>query len=260
MRPLQELSAQGRLSRPVVDAHRTWTPPEPVRRAVMVHRWDDLSFIHWPCEPHSIQRLLPPGLEVDPFDGAGWIGLIPFRLTVCLPGTPAIPWVSSCPEINVRTYVRGPDGRPGIWFFSLEAARLPAVLLARGWYHLPYKWARMRMRRQGPVVKYESRRRWPGSTYPHEEIMVSLGPSIPESDVGAVERFLIGRWRLFSPMPEGLAATQVEHPPWQLRSARVRLLRDELVLAAGLPPPSTDLLVHFSSGVRVRFARRTLLE
>ena len=37
----------------------------------------------------------------------------------------------------------GPDGREGLWFFSLDAARLEPVLVARSAYALPYKWAAM---------------------------------------------------------------------------------------------------------------------
>ena len=80
------------------------------------------------------------------------------------PVAPALPWFTSFPETNVRTYVRGPDGRVGLWFFSLDAARLEPVLVARSTYALPYMWSAMRVERDGAVVRYRSRRRWPGPT------------------------------------------------------------------------------------------------
>lgn len=123
----------------VTDSLPPWYAPERISRPVMLHRWESLSFLHWPYPADSVQALLPPGLHVDTFDGAAWVGLIPFRLTVTLPGVPPLPWLSSCPEINVRTYVRGPDGRTGIWFLSLEASRLDAVLTARQAYGLPWR-------------------------------------------------------------------------------------------------------------------------
>jgi uncharacterized protein YqjF (DUF2071 family) len=43
---------------------------------------------------------------------------------------PAVPWLSRFPEINVRIYVLDARGRSGIWFFSLDTARLAAVLAA----------------------------------------------------------------------------------------------------------------------------------
>ena len=80
------------------------------------------------------------------------------------PVAPAPPWFTSFPETNVRTYVVGPDGREGLWFFSLDAARLEPVLVARSTYALPYMWSAMRVERDGAAVRYRSRRRWPGPT------------------------------------------------------------------------------------------------
>ena len=110
--------------------------PEPIERPVMLQRWDDLTFLHWPYAPETVAQLLPPGLQVDTIDGAAWVGVVPFRLTIRAPGMPAVPWAGRFAEVNVRTYVRGPDGRRGIWFLSLDAARLGGVLLAR--QHLPH--------------------------------------------------------------------------------------------------------------------------
>jgi uncharacterized protein YqjF (DUF2071 family) len=248
------------LVEPVDERGLSITAPVRVPRAVMVHRWDRLSFVHWPCAPERIQRLLPPGLEVDTFDGTGWIGLIPFRLSVRPWGLPALPWIGRCSEANVRTYVRGVDGGRGIWFFSLEAARLPLVLAARAWYHLPYKWARMRTDVGGSSrrVRYRSTRRWP-SRGQSVSVELALGPRLDLRNASPLERFLVCRWRLYSATPEGLAVTEVDHPPWPLRRATLLSVEQSLFAAAGLPEPQGEPLVHHSSGVDVRFARRRLL-
>ncbi|GAA1038709.1 hypothetical protein GCM10009557_55470 [Virgisporangium ochraceum] len=96
-------------------------PESPVvHRPVMYQSWLDLTFLHWRYPADVVQRLLPPGLTVQEFDGSAWIGLVPFTMSgVRFPGVPALPWMSRFPETNVRTYVTGPDGSQGIWFFSL---------------------------------------------------------------------------------------------------------------------------------------------
>jgi uncharacterized protein len=237
----------------------SWRPSEPVRRAVMVQKWETLAFVHWAYDADDVQRLLPAGLAVDTFDGRAWVGLIPFRLTIRPPLLPRAPWASRFPEINVRTYVRGPDGRAGIFFLSLEASRLGAVVAARRWYRLPYMWAHIEIDASGDMVRYRSTRRWPGFRWPRTDIHIEVGAPIDAAEVTPLQRFLVARWRLYTPSPGGLVATQVEHPPWPLQDARVIECTDELLCAAGLPQPEGRPLAYFSAGVQARFARRVRL-
>src|SRR5215510_11544143 len=111
---------------------------------LMLQGWHEIAFFHWSAEPARVQRHLPTGLEVDIIDGQAWISLTPFLLTGLRP--PLCPHALGLtfPEMNLRTYAVGPDG-PGIWFFSLDAARIVAVLGARVSYGLPYYWSNMRV-------------------------------------------------------------------------------------------------------------------
>jgi uncharacterized protein len=124
-----------------------------VRRPVIYQTWSWLAFLHWSYPPAVVQRLLPAGLRVHDFDGRAWVGLTPFVLgDLRTPVAPVPPWFARFPETNVRTYVVGPDGRDGLWFFSLDADRLEPVLVARATYALPYMWSAMTVERDGPVV------------------------------------------------------------------------------------------------------------
>jgi uncharacterized protein YqjF (DUF2071 family) len=92
----------------------------------MFQGWDRITFLHWPCDAGLLQARLPGGLTIDTYEETAWIGLTPFDLTGLRPPyLPAIPGLSEFPEMNLRTYVRGPAG-PGIWFFSLDAACRPS--------------------------------------------------------------------------------------------------------------------------------------
>jgi hypothetical protein len=160
----------------------------------------------------------------------------------------------------LRTYVIGPDGRRGIWFLSLDAARLGAVLAARASYRLPYMWAHVEMRRRGSIVRYRGWRRWPA---PRADYDLSIDIGAPVSEVDAFERFVTARWHLFSParlaLPPSridLARTTVAHAPWPLHTARVLYLEETLLAAAGLPAPATEPIALFSRGVITRFAPR----
>ncbi len=160
----------------------------------MFQKWRWLTFLHWRYRPDDISPLLPPGLAPDTYDGSAWIGLTPFLLKgLRAPFMPPMPWISRFPEMNVRTYVRGPDGEPGIWFFTLEAARLAAVLGARVAYGLPYRWADMGVRLHGDTVQYTSGRKWPfGSAFANIEVQIGEPDSarnarhIPDSALPAL--------------------------------------------------------------------------
>jgi uncharacterized protein YqjF (DUF2071 family) len=216
----------------------------------MIQHWRRLTFLHWRYPPDQVQALLPAGLTVETFDGSAWVGVIPFRMAAVRPSVlPALPWLSWFPETNVRTYVHGPDGRTGIWFFSLEAARLVPVLIAQAGFGLPYRWADMSVDDHGSTVLYRSRRRWPGR--PGARCDATVRPGAP-LEPGPLDHFLTARYRLYSRYAGRLVAANAEHPPWSLYHGEVTRLDQDLAQAAGLPGPGHDPLVHTSPGVRVR--------
>jgi uncharacterized protein YqjF (DUF2071 family) len=221
----------------------------------MYQTWSCLSFLHWSYQPRVVQRLLPHGLRVHRFDGRAWVGVTPFFLEdLRTPVAPALPWFTSFPETNVRTYVVGPDGREGLWFFSLDAARLEPVLVARSTYRLPYMWSEMGVERDGSTVRYRSRRRWPGPTPATSAITVEIGPALRSEELGEFDHYLTARWQLYTTLGPVLARSNVEHEPWPLHRATVAKLEGDLVTAAGLPAPAGEPVVHWSPGVHTRIS------
>jgi uncharacterized protein YqjF (DUF2071 family) len=231
------------------------SPPWPVRWPVMYQTWSCISFLHWSYEPATVQRLLPAALQVHAFEGRAWVGVTPFFLEdLRTPVGPALPWFTSFPETNVRTYVLGPDGREGLWFFSLDAARLEPVLVARSTYRLPYVWSAMAVEQDGSVVRYRSRRRWPGPVPASARITVEVGAPLGSGEVGGLDHYLTARWQLYTTLGPVLARSTVEHEPWPLHRAVVRELETDLVAAAGLPEPEGEPMAHWSPGVRTRIS------
>lgn len=229
------------------------SPPQMIERPIMLQGWKDLTYIHWAYEPAAVQRNLPPGLVVDTFDGSAWVGLVAFHMEdIRLPRTPAVPYFGTFPETNVRTYVRGPDGRPGVWFDSLDVTRLLPVLVARASYRLPYMWSKMSIDRTGPLVSYTAQRRWPGPRRATSRFTVRRGDLVPPSSVSDLEHFLTARWGLYTRLRSRLAFAPVDHPPWPLETGTLEALDDEFLEAAGYPSPTGDPVVHYSPGVEVR--------
>jgi uncharacterized protein len=220
---------------------------------MMVQRWRQMSFLHWRFPVEAVRPLLPAGLTVHTFEGDAWVGLLPFLMDdVRAPRLPALPWLSRFPETNLRTYVRGPDGGAGIWFFSLDAARLPAVVAARLGLGLPYCWSDMSLAADGDSVEYRGRRRAPGPPGAGYHVRVRFGAEYRENELGPLEHFLTARHRLYSRPLNRLVSVDAQHQPWPLRRAELVDLRQDLTDAAGLPTPSAPPLVHASSGVQAR--------
>ncbi|MFI5891370.1 YqjF family protein [Actinoplanes sp. NPDC051513] len=239
----------------VVPEEVAHTTTRPVRRSLLVQRWTDLTFLHWPVDPALVAPLLPAGCRPDLLDGLTYVGLIAFRMEgVGFFRGPGVPYLGDFCETNVRLYSVDPDGHRAVVFLSLDAERLIPVLTARAWLHLPYMWSRMRMTRQRDVLTYTSRRRWPGPRGAASSLSVRVVDAIPEPT--PLEHFLTARWGLHTRSWGRTVHLPNDHPQWPLHRAELLSLDDELVSAAGLPNPSgPPVSVLYSPGVPVVFGK-----
>ena len=219
------------------------------RRPAGYQRWRDLLFLHWPVPRDVIRPLLPNGLEIDSLAGQAYVSLIPFVIAESRPARVPRALAARFLETNLRTYVRAPDGEPGIYFFSLEASSLLAVAAARLLYGLPYFPAAMSMRRDGADVEYVSHRR--GARDALVEVTWSIGDAMDAAVAGTRDHFLIERYNLYVARRGGLYRGRVRHPPYPLRRAAAKRLRQTVLSAAGLPTPTDPPLCHYSPGVDV---------
>ena len=145
-------------------------------------------------------------------------------------------------------YVVGPDGTPGVYFFSLDVPGRAVVLAARVGFGLPYRHARMAIERTGHRIRYRCSRT--GTPAAASDLLVETGDAVRADPLDV---FLTSRWGLFTaPRPDRVRYTPVEHDPWPLQQATVHELDDTLVAAAGLPAPQDRMIARYSPGVDVR--------
>jgi uncharacterized protein len=219
---------------------------------VMVQRWHDLLFAHWRCAVSDLRPLIPAPLIIDTFDEAAWIGVIPFLMSgVRMRATPPVPTAHAFQELNVRTYVTL-DGRPGVWFFSLDAASLLAVIGARVGIRLPYFRASMQMTKQDGTVAYTSTR-WPiaGPPASFAATYRGTGPAAPAAP-GTLDHFLTERYALYASDGKRIWRGDIVHPPWRLQTAEATIDRNSMIAAAGVRAPGHPPLLHFSAFQDVR--------
>ena len=219
--------------------HRPWPLPDgPWTHA---QTWEELAFLHWRVDAEAVRALLPPGLELDVHDGAAWLGLTPFRVTgFRVRGLPPLPLVSTFPELNVRTYVTR-DGKPGIWFFSLDAGSQLAVEAARRLYRLPYRHARMSIGRRGGFVHLESAR---GDAVLSARYRGAGDPFTAEA--GSLEAFLTERYCLYAAEDGALYRAEIHHPPWPLQRGEAAVELNTMA-PPGVELPDEEPLVHFAA-------------
>jgi len=225
-------------------AHRPWSLP--AGPWVMAQTWHDLLFAHWPVDLAALRLLLPPQLQIDTCEGQAWLGVVPFRMTgVRLRGTPALAWLSAFPELNVRTYVTC-GGKPGVWFFSLDAGNSLAVAIARAWFHLPYFRARMSCVETDGWIHYQSERTHRGAPAGLLEGRYRPVGQVFSARCGTLEYFLTERYCLYTADRRGrIICGEIHHQPWPLQKAEAEFTGNTMAEALRIALISRPLL-HFA--------------
>lgn len=230
----------------------------------MAQRWTELLFAHWPIDASVMRRLVPSSLPLDTFDGWSWLSIASFQLSRLRPRwLPALPVISTFPELNVRTYVTL-GGKAGVYFFSLDAGSALAVAGARATYHLPYFNARMQIRTEGEAgLAYESHRvDARGKPADFRARYRPTGP-VTYSSPGTLDHWLTERYCLYATdRAERVYRAEIHHHQWPLQPAEATIEQNTMALAAGLSLPAINPRIAFSSLLDVvvwppkRIARR----
>jgi len=225
-------------------AHRPWPMPEGAW--VMTQTWHDLLFAHWPIDAGALREHVPSEFDLDLFDGAAWLAIVPFHMTNVAPrGVPSLPWISEFPELNVRTYVRVYE-KPGIYFFSLDAGSALAVQAARSLLNLPYYAAAMNVTPNAGRIEYDSRREDGAAGAFLSGSYRPIGAPF-EASRGSLEYFLTERYCLYNLDHRGRPyRLDIHHPPWPLQPADADFTRNTMADAIGVSLPDAKPVLHFA--------------
>lgn len=216
-------------------------------------RWLDLLFAHWRVDASAIRNLLPQGLELDLFEGQAYLGAVPFTMEGVSPRLlPDVPGMHAFPELNLRTYVKA-GGKPGVWFFSLDAGQKLAVRVARRFFHLPYFDARFQIDYLGEGVTYAAVRSHRGA--PPATFAATYRPTGPvyRTTPGTLDRWLTGRYCLYGADSAGhLYRGEIDHAPWPLQPAEAEIQVNTLGDWLGIKMQGPPATLHFAKSLDVR--------
>jgi uncharacterized protein YqjF (DUF2071 family) len=227
-----------------VTEHRPWPLPE--GSWIMGQTWENLLFAHWRAPAASLRTHLAVGLELDLYENEAWIGITPFRVSgLRARGLLPLPFVSSFLEINARTYVTA-GGKPGIWFFSLDASSELAVQAARYGYKLPYFRADMRADWGEGFLSYESRRRDPRGAPAAFRGSYRPSGNVLDADPRSLAHFLTERYCLYTTDGGRLKRAEIHHEPWPLQPAEATIAENTMA-PEGIAFVDDDPLLHFSA-------------
>ena len=222
----------------------------PAGSPIIYQSWGKLLFMHWALPADALRPFIPSRLEIDTFQGKAWIAVVPFTIWNSHPiFTPPLPWLSSFHEINVRTYVHL-DGVPGVWFFSLDANSLVAVMAARAFFHLPYYTAQIDLRQEGKTIFYRSSRD-DGSADAEFNAEWRIGDKLLHAVPDTLEFFLTERYCLYTTHAEKLYRARIFHTPWPLQSAQLQSYQSTMIESQGLPRTNGDPLLHYAEAIDV---------
>jgi uncharacterized protein YqjF (DUF2071 family) len=214
----------------------------------MAMSWRDLAFLHWPVSADALRERIPSGLTLDTFDNQAFLGVVPFHMAGVRPRFfPPLPGVSSFVELNVRTYVVA-EGRPGVWFFSLDATSRIAVRGARRFFYLPYFDARMSSVRREGFVHYRSERTHRGAP---EARFAARYRGTGRARGSELERWLTERYCLYAAKGGRLFRGDIHHPPWPLENGEVEIETLDMTRLLDIDLPRTPALVHFAERIDV---------
>lgn len=230
---------------------------KPAGHPIYKQKWRDLLFMHFPMDPKELQPLLPEGLDIDLWPDrhgrpSAWIGVVPFRMEgVRHRLFSPFPYISAFPETNVRTYVHRDGKEPGVWFFSLDAARWIACKIGRRQFGLAYWHAKMKVVRHKETVSYwVDRIEGSGTESATLETVATFGPAIGVAEPRSEEFWFVERYLLYSLKDGELKKGRVWHRPYPLRGAKLEVCHQSLTTACGLPTFPWEHVV-FSDGVDV---------
>jgi uncharacterized protein len=203
--------------------------------------WHQVIFAHWKVAAPSLIPLLPAGLKLDLFNGEAWVSLVAFSIKRLRPRFfPPFPPLSNFHEVNMRTYVLR-NGKPGIYFLSIEAQKLGSALMAKLVTGLPYVHSKIKRAER----LYTAKNKVLGF-----HLHAEYTPWHPITAKSGLDRWLTDRFCLFHELGKNIYSHDIHHQDWPLKSIDIKALDVQYQFKELIINSKADLY-HYADGVQV---------
>ena len=121
--------------------HRPWKLPQ--HPWTFYQEWNRALFLHGEVDLEVLRPFVPKELEIDTLNGKAYVSMVAFTMEKIRPKhLPSFSPISNFDEINIRTYVKM-NGKPGVYFLSIEGGKKMSCTIAKQVSELPYRYSKM---------------------------------------------------------------------------------------------------------------------
>jgi uncharacterized protein len=197
-----------------------------MRSVFLIAEWRNLAMLNYAVDPALLVPMVPPGTELDSFEGKTYISLVGFCFRRARVRGLWIPFHSDFEEVNLRFYVRrriAGESRRGVVFVREIVPRAAIAAVARMAYGEPYLAMPMRHRIAGPTSeggRTEVEYRWQ-----FQGVWNSLGvacdgpPRLAQE--GSLEEYITEHYWGYTQQRDGSTKEyRVAHERWRVWAAR----------------------------------------
>lgn len=208
---------------PVKPGHASSEKSAEKQRPFLTAEWRQLAMLNYEIDPAVLAPRVPPGTELDLFQGKALVSIVGFMFNDVRFHGLAIPWHREFPEVNLRFYVRrqvGRELRRGVVFIKEIAPRWAVSAIARRFYHEHYVTLPMRHEleladgsiSEGGEVTYA----WRFAGKWHQCYVRTFGLAHLAAG-GSLDEFITEHYWGYTSRPDGATLEyQVTHPRWRL--------------------------------------------
>jgi uncharacterized protein len=189
-------------------------------RIFLSAKWEYLAMFNYTVDPAVLQRHVPPGTEIDYYDGKALVSIVGFLFNNTRVLGVRWPFHANFEEANLRYYIKRFDGKEwkrGVGFISEIVPRPLVATLANLLYNEHYSTAKMEHqiaeKPDNLLVEY----RWQKRNQHRNVIRVNALPETEDIKIGSAAEFIFEHYFGYNQFTTtSTIEYAVQHPRWKI--------------------------------------------